>query len=264
MSSSAAVVPMQKPSLIAVMANQHSMEPEKFAAAIKATCMPANTTNEEFAAFLMVANQYGLNPLTREIYAFPKKGGGIQPVVAIDGWAKLCNDHPAFDGMEFEDKFDKAGSLTAITCRIYRKDRQRPIAVTEYMSECQRPTEPWQKWPARMLRHKATIQAARYAFSFSGIIDQDEAERSPDVIVEKVVAPEPATQIEAEPVDDAAELLAKAEDWFGKCEDIDALDSAWQAHFKPELGRLDPRDADQLKGLYMARADELGKTSGSD
>jgi len=28
-----------------------------------------------------------------------------------------------------------------------------------------------------MLRHKATIQAARYAFGFSGIVDQDEAER---------------------------------------------------------------------------------------
>lgn len=28
-----------------------------------------------------------------------------------------------------------------------------------------------------MLRHKATIQAARYAFGFSGIVDPDEAER---------------------------------------------------------------------------------------
>jgi len=28
-----------------------------------------------------------------------------------------------------------------------------------------------------MLRHKATIQAARYAFGLSGIIDPDEAER---------------------------------------------------------------------------------------
>lgn len=51
------------------------------------------------------------------------------------------------------------------------------MEVTEYMAECVRNTEPWAKWPARMLRHKTTIQAARYAFGFSGIVDPDEAER---------------------------------------------------------------------------------------
>ena len=45
------------------------------------------------------------------------------------------------------------------------------------MNECRRNTDPWKQWPSRMLRHKATIQAARYAFGFSGIVDQDEAER---------------------------------------------------------------------------------------
>ncbi|MNV87957.1 hypothetical protein D3C71_1821200 [compost metagenome] len=49
------------------------------------------------------------------------------------------------------------------------------------MSECNRATDTWKKWPARMLRHKAAIQAARYAFSFSGIIDEDEAARMVDV-----------------------------------------------------------------------------------
>ena len=52
------------------------------------------------------------------------------------------------------------------------------------MDECQGPTTdryqnptPWGRWPARMLRHKATIQCARYAFGLSGIVDPDEAER---------------------------------------------------------------------------------------
>jgi hypothetical protein len=38
-------------------------------------------------------------------------------------------------------------------------------------------TAPWKSHPKRMLRHKALIQAARIAFSFAGIFDQDEAER---------------------------------------------------------------------------------------
>src|SRR5690625_4254871 len=45
------------------------------------------------------------------------------------------------------------------------------------MSECKGVSDPCKRWPNRMLRHKATIQAARYAFGLSGIIDPDEAER---------------------------------------------------------------------------------------
>jgi hypothetical protein len=64
------------------------------------------------------------------------------------------------------------------TCVIYRKDRGHPIKVTEWMSECKRASVgPWQSHPKRMLRHKAMIQAARLAFGFGGIYDQDEAER---------------------------------------------------------------------------------------
>ncbi|MDY2948146.1 MAG: recombinase RecT, partial [Mannheimia varigena] len=63
------------------------------------------------------------------------------------------------------------------TCRVYRKDRNRPVTVTEYMDECRRDTQPWKSHPKRMLRHKAMIQCARLAFGFTGIYDQDEAER---------------------------------------------------------------------------------------
>ncbi|HIF2252768.1 TPA: phage recombination protein Bet [Salmonella enterica] len=131
-----------------------------------------NVTDEQFTALLIVANQYGLNPWTKEIYAFPDKGG-IVPVVGVDGWSRIINEHPQFDGMEFScDK--EEGSCT---CKIYRKDRSHPTVVTEYMDECKRNTQPWQSHPTRMLRHKTLIQCARLAFGFAGIFDQDEAER---------------------------------------------------------------------------------------
>jgi hypothetical protein len=123
------------------------------------------------SALLIVANQYGLNPWTKEIYAFPDKNNGIVPVVGVDGWARIINGNPAFDGMEFREDAESC------TCIIYRKDRAHPVAVTEYMAECNRKTGPWQSHPRRMLRHKATIQCARMAFGFAGIYDQDEAER---------------------------------------------------------------------------------------
>ena len=133
-------------------------------------------TAEEFVTFLAIANEYKLNPLTKEIYAFSNRGT-IQPIVSIDGWLSIINNHPQFDGMEFIDSADANGNLVSVTCSIYRKDRSRATQVTEYMAECRGNTEPWKKWPARMLRHKAAIQAARYAFGLSGIYDPDEADR---------------------------------------------------------------------------------------
>lgn len=174
------IVPAQKRSLVDSMASRYDMEPTEFVSAIKATVIKGDCSNEQFAAFLMVAKEYKLNPLTKEIYAFPDRGG-IQPIVSIDGWMNLINSHQQFDGMEFQDTNGEDGKLYSVECRIYRKDRARPISVIEYMSECFRQTEPWKKWPNRMLRHKAAIQAARYAFGFSGIMEPDEYDRMKDV-----------------------------------------------------------------------------------
>lgn len=269
MSNSLEKIPEEKTSLIAIMASKRNMDAHKFASTIKNTCMPNNASDEEFAAFLMVANQYDLNPITREIYAFPKKGGGIQPVVGIDGWLNLINSHPNMDGIEFEDVFDEKKNLTAIKCSIYRADRTRPISVTEYMEECKRSTEPWTKWPARMLRHKAAIQCARYAFSFSGIIDQDEAERSPEVITNgEVIAPAPMLEAQVsfpEVKDTTTEsndhvqpsgILAQAEEWFTDAKDVDALESAW-GEFEHYQEKMPDADADILIGLYETRKSEL-------
>lgn len=164
-------------SLLVSMSERYGMEPAAFEQTLRATVVPGSCSKEQLAAFLLVAKEYELNPITKEIYAFPTKGGGIQPIVGIDGWMNIINSHPNLDGMEFVDTFDDKGKLTAITCQIYRKDRSHPTSVTEYMDECKRDTEPWKKWPARMLRHKAAIQAARYAFGFSGIIEPDEFDR---------------------------------------------------------------------------------------
>ena len=168
--------PAEPRSITRDMAHRYGMEPMPFERTLRATVFPGNGTVEEFAAFLLVAKEYGLNPVTKEIYAFPKRGGGIVPIVGIDGWCNLVNSNPAFDGMDFVETHDENGKLVSTTCKIYRKDRSHPVSVTEYLTECVRPTDPW-KMQHRMLRHKAMIQCARYAFALSGIYDEDEAEK---------------------------------------------------------------------------------------
>lgn len=167
----------QKVSALAILAERCQVDPEKLHSTLRNTVFKG-ASDEELLALVAVANSYNLNPLTKELYAFPAKGGGIVPVVSIDGWVSMVNDHPQMDGMEFEFLHDDSNKLEAVTCRIYRKDRNRPIEVTEYLSECRRNTEPW-KMEHRMLRHKALMQCARYAFGFSGVTDEDEAADTP-------------------------------------------------------------------------------------
>ena len=140
-------------------------------------------SDEEMQSLMIVANTYDLNPFTSQIYALynPVKDSFI-PVVGVDGWLKMVNAHEAFDGMEFEGSgtAEQRGPLnktcdTAITCKIFRKDRSHPTSVTEYLDECYANTEAWNTKPRRQLRHKSLVQAARYAFNFTGIYDHDEA-----------------------------------------------------------------------------------------
>lgn len=176
-------------SLIATMAAKHNMDPGQFARTIRATVMPSEHTEEQFAAFMLTANRYGLDPVTREIYAYPGRGksGGITPVVSVDGWIHLVNSHPACNGFEFRENRD-AGKLVSVTCTLWRKDREHPVVVTEYLAECYRNTDPWNQMPTRMLRHKAFKECARLAFGFAGIADEDEA-RDMQGAVEKLERP---------------------------------------------------------------------------
>lgn len=175
---------------------------------LKATAFKGQVSDAQMTALLVVANQYALNPWTKEIYAFPDKNNGIVPVVGVDGWSRIINSHPQFDGIEFEQE------AQSCTCIIYRKDRQRPIKVTEWMDECKRGTGPWQSHPRRMLRHKAMIQCARLAFGYGGIYDQDEAERIVEAQPVKHmgaadVVPERPQELPAWPSDKWAAALPK-------------------------------------------------------
>jgi len=193
----------KKQGLVALLAGKFNLEPTKFYSVIKNTVMPNSATPEDVAAFLMVSKEYGLNPILREIHAFPKKGGGIQTVVGIDGWAKLICGNKDFDGMEFGYEEHPSGKKPlSVTCTLYRKSCSRPTVVTEYYEECFRNTEPWKGMPRRMLRHKALMQCGRIAFGISGIMDEDEANDIREV---------DSTVLEDEPSEKAQAVLDEIE-----------------------------------------------------
>jgi phage recombination protein Bet len=197
----------KKPTALDTMAQRLNVSSTGLMNTLKGTVFK-DANDDQFAALIIVANAYGLNPLTKEIYAFPAKGQGIVPLVSIDGWLRIMNEHPQFDGIEFEDIADDDGKLIAVEAVIYRKDRTRPIRVTEYLSECVQNTDPWRKLPARMLRHRATMQCARYAFGFSGITSEGDVEAAGDI---RLASDEPAPMRSATVVRDQVEDQSQSE-----------------------------------------------------
>lgn len=171
----------------------HNVDPAELEQTLIQTAFKSSTqiSREQMGALLIVASQYKLNPWTKEIYAFPDKSKGIIPVVGVDGWSRIINSNPNLNGIEFvfSDNMVRMNKAKVdcpewVDCLIYRKDRDRPTVVREYLDEVYREpmganafVGPWQSHPKRFLRHKALIQCARLAFGFVGIYDQDEAER---------------------------------------------------------------------------------------
>ena len=183
-------------SALATMAGRLQISEARLTSTLKETVFKG-ATDSEFATLVIISNELNLNPLRKELHAF-RSNGAIVPIVGIDGWLKLINDHPQFDGLAVDIEMDDNGTPISATCRIHRKDRNHPVEITEYFLECYRKTDPWEKMPRRMLRHKAIKECGRVAFGFSGIHDEDDArDIGQTVIIED--EPEP-TKALPEPV----------------------------------------------------------------
>jgi len=165
--------------IVSSYANHLGVEAGKLMTVLKNSCFKSREpfTDEEVFAGLWLAHRYSLDPFAREFYLFRGQGGQVSGITGIDGWIKVVNSQPNYDGCEFEWQFTQDGLPFACTCKIYDKSRSRPFEVTEFYDECVIPTSPnWRKMPKRLLRHRAFIQCARLAFGLSGLLVRDEAE----------------------------------------------------------------------------------------
>lgn len=187
--------PKAPPSALQIMAARFNVDPAKLHETLKQSIFP-KATDAEMLSLVVVANTYNLNIFLKEMYGFPAKGGGIVPVVSVDGWNSLLLRQPDFDGIEFEFTDDAEGNVYSCTATVYVKNRSHAVKVTEYFAECVRPTDPWKNMPRRMLRNRTLCQASRMAFGISGIKHEEEAIEI-DAIVTSATseAPEPTKQL---------------------------------------------------------------------
>jgi len=240
--------PMNEKNLIAQVAQQCQVKPEELQEVLSKTVLPTGTKPEHLMAFLAVAKQHNLNPLTREIYAFPAKSGGISVVMSVDGWNKIMNQHPQFDGIEFNHATDEKGQVVSVTATIYRKDRQRPTVVTEFLSECNTGSQPWKQYPSRMLRHAAMKQAIRLAFGLSGITPEPDAQEE-EPPAPKVVNPE------------GSQTFFLLKEQFESCQSQEALEEANSlANAYAKRGDLKKGEVDRLKLIQKQVEQEIAQT----
>lgn len=129
--------------------------------ALRNTVAPG-LTDPEFRLFAEMCRATGLNPATKEIWAI-KAGGRLQLMTGINGFLKIANSHPAFDGMEVSHEWD-GKQLVSCTVKVHRKDRKFPAIATAYMAEYAKPTPIWKQMPSVMLAKCAKSLAIREAF----------------------------------------------------------------------------------------------------
>jgi len=193
-----------RPSLLMRTAARYGIEEKNMLDTLKATAFrqrgrnggpPPEITNEQMVALLIVAERYDLDPFVKQIYAFPNKAGGIEPIVPIDGWIKIIQNHPQFQDWEiiYPPPEESEKNYAWVEVVIWRKDRKKPTRHIEWFTECYVNTDPWNAKPRRMLEWKTIIQCGRKAFGLSGISDPDEGERIIDVTSEKP-GQKPATE----------------------------------------------------------------------
>lgn len=140
-------------------------------------------SKEEFLAILMVAEQLGLNPLMGEMWGFKARNGVVQPIVSVDGWKNIMLRQPNFDGYEivYSDNLIRINQTELpewAECTIYLKNRSHPVKERVYASEKFVMSSPvWKSSPRLMLRHRAMIQAIRFAFPTTGGIHDENDEQ---------------------------------------------------------------------------------------
>ena len=113
-------------------------------------------------ALLRISREHLLDPLKEEVALALYDDLNWQAYITVEGYSKILNKHPAFDGLTFTQSEEMANGIPIwMECTIYRKDRSNPIVVREYFEEVKGEQVIWQKMPRRMLRHRVMQQCAR-------------------------------------------------------------------------------------------------------
>ena len=149
-------------------------------------------TDDELKMFLHLSQTYGLDPFAKELW-FIKMDRTPTIITSRDGYLKIANRDPHFEGMEADvvysgDSFRKTkdgidhvygakdrGQPIGAYCMVYRNDRKIPTYVYAPFKDYNKGGN-WTKYPHAMILKVAEAQALKRAFSISGLVTREELE----------------------------------------------------------------------------------------
>jgi hypothetical protein len=146
---------------IAITAKRLAFEEAELQAWIDLQVMAPKQT---LLALLRLARTNNLDPVKEEVALALYEDTHWQAYITVEGYSKILNSHPAFDGISFTESLEKTNGIPIwMECTIFRKDRILPIVVREYFEEVRGEQAIWKRMPRRMLRHRVMQQCARLA-----------------------------------------------------------------------------------------------------
>jgi len=190
------------PLTVGMFADDTKLSKEKMIATLHRSVLGITKTGElrpinDLKLFLTIANQYGLNPFKKEIYAtyvWDSSRGReeLTPIVSIHGLRKLCRNsslprytHTGAATLEF----DADGTIISATVPVFGYfgasllSPVQPVEITSYTAyfdEFARKKKDgdlnkmWNEKPRMMLTKCAEANALRQGFDISGIYIEEE------------------------------------------------------------------------------------------
>lgn len=134
----------------------------------KTVCSGA--TDSQFRMFIEICKATGLNPFLREVWYVPSVG----VMAGRDGYLRVANEHPMFDGMETLIERDTQGLPIKATCKVWRKDRAHPITCEAYYNEYKKSSGVWNTYKSAMIGKVAEVLALKRSFSINGVVTEEE------------------------------------------------------------------------------------------
>lgn len=128
-------------------------------------------TDAQLQMFLAVCKRTGLDPFLKEIWYVPDRG---TIMAGRDGYLRVANEHPMFDGMETRVERDSNNIPIKAICSVYRKDRSHPITCEAYYSEYKKASPVWNQYPSAMISKVAEVLALKRSFSINGVVTEEE------------------------------------------------------------------------------------------
>lgn len=150
-------------------------------------------TDAQLRMFLEVCRSTGLDPFLKEIYFVAEKS---IIMASRDGYLRVANEHPQFDGMETRVERDERNVPIKATCSVWRKDRSHAITCEAFYSEYRKSGPVWSQYPSAMISKVAEVLALKRSFAINGVVTEEEmGTERPSNVAPIRKQPQPATAI---------------------------------------------------------------------